>query len=76
MATPARVIPKGDDPLAVCDGLRKAVLVGRHDRVSYVLLRLPGDPAGSESEVYPLHDGDYAVVTATRGTQRCNPMAS
>lgn len=71
--SPARIVPKGDDPLRVCDGLRKAVLVGRNGSVSYVLMFLPGDAAGSRSEVVPLQDGDYAVATATNEPQSCNP---
>jgi len=71
--SPARVIAKGDDPLKVCDGSRKAVLVGRHDGVSYVLL-LPGKDTDPPSEVVPLSDSDYAVATATAAAQPCQPI--
>ena len=73
--SPARVIPKADDPLGVCDGTRTAVLVGRHDDVSYVLMLTPGDDAGSRSEVVPLDAGDYAVATAKSEPVACNRKA-
>ncbi len=72
LATPARVIPKGDDPLKVCGGARRAVLVGRHDGVSYVLM-LPEKGPGPPSEVVPLSDVDYAVATATIQQPTCGP---
>ena len=69
--TPARIIPKSGDRLDVCDGSRKAVLVGRNEGVSYVLLMPTRD--GKQSEVVPLHQDDYAVATATGEPQSCNP---
>jgi hypothetical protein len=72
LTSPARVIPKGDDPLKVCGGDRRAVLVGRHDGVSYVLL-LPEKGPGPPSEVVPLSDADYAVATATIAQPTCGP---
>ena len=76
LVVPARVVPKAGDPLKVCDGLRNAVLVGRKEGVSYVLLFLPGDPAGTKSEVFALDHGDYAVVASAHGGQRCSPGAA
>lgn len=56
---PTRVIPKTGDPLGVCDGWRRAVLVGRGERGAYVLL-LPADTDGP-SEVALLESADYGV---------------
>jgi hypothetical protein len=69
LASPARVVPKGADPLNVCDE-RTAVLVGRHAGTSFVLL-LP--PAGSTmpSEVLPLGEDDYAVATTSGPPRSC-----
>lgn len=69
--SPARIIPKDRDRLGVCDGSREAVLVGRSDDVSFVLL-LPGR-SGEQSEVVPLNDTDYAVATATGEPRSCSP---
>ena len=67
--TPARIIPKDGDHLGVCDGSRRAVLVGRNDDTSFVLMLPSRD--GDESEVFPLKDMEYAVTTATAEPQTC-----
>jgi len=73
-AAPAQVVAKGDDPLGVCTGSRRAVLVGRNDRISFVLLT-PGRPSDPPSAVVPLDDGDYVVTTLERDAQPCGPKA-
>lgn len=70
--SPARVISKGTDPVGVCNGSRKAVLVGRHDGQSFVLL-IPSDASDPTSEVVPLSDVDYAVAATTGDPQPCHP---
>jgi hypothetical protein len=69
-ASPARVIPKGGDPLKVCDGSRTAALVGRNNGVSYVLL-VPGTKSDPPPEVVPLGDDDDAVATGTAERRSC-----
>lgn len=71
--SPARVVPKGIDLAGVCNGSRNAVLVGRNDDTSFVLL-LPSKDTDPPSEVVPLADSEYAVVTATVEPQPCNPQ--
>ena len=68
----ARVIPKEADPLEICNGSRKAVLVGRHENVAFVLL-LPGGLGDPGPEVVPLTDDDYAVATAAGEPRACDP---
>ena len=70
----ARVIPKGADPLGICDGARRAVLVGRNGGTSFVLLLPPQDTAGS-SEVVPMHDSQYAVAATSGDPQSCDRRA-
>ncbi|MDP8929974.1 MAG: hypothetical protein M3O70_15755 [Actinomycetota bacterium] len=72
-ADPARIIPLGQDPLRICDGRRSAVLIGRKDTVSYVLLRgeSAGDPSGRHPEVVPLPLSEYVVVTGIDQPQVC-----
>jgi hypothetical protein len=66
-AAPARIVPLGTDPLAVCDEERTATLLGRSDQVTFVLVR---GAAGSH-EVMPLRQTDYAVVTGVPTPQSC-----
>lgn len=76
---PARVVPRGDDPLGICDGSRVAILVGRDGGRSYVLLRAPGSggPAPAlPGEVLPLSEGDYSVVTGVERPVPCTRRAA
>lgn len=71
-AAPARVVPKGEDPLKICDGSRQAVLMGRHGGDAFVLM-LPTSPGGHAPEVLPLEESEYAVVTGKSSPETCSP---
>ncbi len=73
---PARVVPKGGDPLGVCDGSRRSVLLGRKDRAAFVLF-LADEESRTPTEVLQLEVSDYGVATGVAEPQTCAfPSAS
>lgn len=68
---PVRVIPKDGDPLGVCDGSRRSVLVGRNDGAAFVLF-LPDEESATPTEVLRLEATDYGVATGASEPQTCS----
>ena len=72
LAAPARVIPRAADPLHVCGGERRAVLMGHRGGNALVLL-VPPDGRG---EVVPLAESDYVVVTGVQQPMACTTTST
>jgi len=73
-ASPAEIVPRGDDPLRVCASSRHAMLLGRNHGLSFVLLS-PVGPSDLPSAVVPLDDRDYTVATVGKYAQPCAPKS-